>query len=97
MSNVVDIDYTKDMFGPKNAGHQIIVEGRAIPGLTGWVEGDEVFLCIDNRMTVPVRKQDAQQVAWFVANAMAVASGYAFVGAETKDRPFAPLVSGITI
>jgi hypothetical protein len=96
MSNVANMSNIDGLFGPKHVGRQVIVEGRAIPLLTGWEEGEEVFLCVDGRMAIPVRKQDATQIAWFVANAMAISAGFPCLGAETKDRPFAPMVRAMS-
>lgn len=81
-------------FGPRG-GQCVIVEGRKIPHLTGREENGEIWLTVDERMTIPIPPELAEQVAWFVANAMAVASGYSHLGAESKDRPFARQVQQI--
>lgn len=70
--------------------HKVIVEGRAIPYLSGYYDGDGICLVVDHRFGVTVPKELAHQVAWLLGNAMAVASGYPWLGAETKDMPFAP-------
>lgn len=95
MSNVHELGKKQGLtFGPRG-GQCIIVEGRKIPHLTGYEKEGETWLTIDERFTIPVPTELAVQVAWFVANAMAVAAGYSHLGAETKDRPFAPRVQQI--
>lgn len=70
--------------------YKIVVEGRAIPGLSGYHDGDMVGLVLDHRLSISVPRELAHQVAWFAANAMAIGAGYSHLGAESKDRPFAP-------
>jgi len=70
---------------------KVMVDGRIIPGLTGWEEGDKTWLCVDDRFGAGFPTEYARQAAWLIANAMAIACGYSHLGAENKDRPFAPL------
>lgn len=70
--------------------HKVVVEGRAIPGLSGYRDGDLTALVLDNRLSISVPPELAHQVAWFAANALAIGAGYSHLGAESKDRPFAP-------
>lgn len=70
---------------------RVVIEGRKIPKLTGHRTTDGVNLIIDNRFCVLVPNDLAQDIAWLVAQAMAVGAGYPHLGAETKDRCFAPL------
>lgn len=73
--------------------YRVVVEGRLIPNLTGWKEGDQTWLSVDRRFAISVPHELAHQVAWLLANAMAVASGYPWLGAESKQQPFAPKVT----
>lgn len=92
MTNVTPIREVPDIFGPKAAGHSVIVDGRVLPIITAWAEGEEVCLCVDNRLSTNIPKEYAYSVAWIIGQAMAVASGYSSLSAETKDRPFAPQI-----
>lgn len=75
--------------------YRVQVEGRIIPRLTGYREKmngvDGVFLVVDGRFGTWVEESRARAVAWLVAQALAVGEGYAYLGAEDKIRPFAPL------
>ena len=71
--------------------YRVTVEGRIIPGLTGWKEGDTTWLCVDGRFGQPFTREGAYNAAILIAQAMAIAQGYAHLGAESKDRPFAPI------
>lgn len=78
------------LIGPFQTYH-VVVDGRIIPRLTGWTKGDKTWLCVDRRFGGGFStEEDARQAAYLIANAMAVAEGYAWVGAENKDRCFAP-------
>lgn len=80
------------MIGPFEE-YRVRIEGRQIPWLTAFHDGDEIALVVDHRFSISMPKERAYDVAWLLANAMAVASGYPWLGAETKDRPFAPQCS----
>lgn len=77
--------------------HQVVVEGRAIPKLTGYPQDDgRITLIVDGRFMVDFPADIARQAAWLIANAMAVASGYSHLGADSKGQPpFAPVISEI--
>lgn len=77
--------------------YKVQIEGRMIPHLTGRREGDRVSLIVDHRFSVSFREEDAYQVAWLLAQALAVGSGYSHLGAETKEQPFAPQGARITL
>lgn len=97
--NVTDFPAAPDpvsaMMGPKHTGRCVIVEGRAIPGLTMHEEGDAISFVLDNRLSISVPRDTAPQIAWFVASALAIGQGYTHIGAANKDRPFAPQVVGL--
>lgn len=69
---------------------KVRVEGRIIPGLTGFPDGDKIALVVDGRFSASFSKEDAHSVAWLLANALAVGAGYPWLGAPNKDSPFAP-------
>lgn len=77
------------LVGPFDQWH-VQVDGRIIPRLTGFPEGDRIALVVDGRFSASFAKDDAYQAARLIANALAIAEGYSHLGAETKDRPFAP-------
>lgn len=58
-----------------------MVEGRIIPNLTGFHDGDKIALIVDNRFAASFAPDDAYQAAWLIAQAMAIASGYPSLGA----------------
>lgn len=76
--------------------YRVVVEGRCIPNLTGRREGDHTWLIVDGRFGAPVPNDSANQVAWLLGNAMAVAGGYSSLNAESKDMPFAPKMMRIS-
>lgn len=71
---------------------KVVVEGRAIPRLTGskWSEY-ETELIVDGRFSAVFTDASAKQAAWLIAQAMAIGEGYSHLGAMNKDQPFAPL------
>lgn len=76
---------------------RVQVEGRMIPRLTGFREGDKVWLVVDRRFSGKFStEEDARQAAILIAQASAIAEGYAHLAAETKERPFAPIGMQIT-
>lgn len=70
--------------------YRVVIEGRKIPRLTGRRTDEGVNLIVDGRFCVLVPDDIAQSVAWLVAQALAVGSGYSYLGAEIKDQCFAP-------
>lgn len=79
------------LFGPITH-NAIVVDDRLIPLLTGYREGHNTALVVDGRFTVSIPNEFAYQVAWLLAQAIAVASGYSHLGAANKECPFAPEV-----
>lgn len=74
---------------------RVQVEGRIIPRLTGFREGDRIWLVVDNRHTASFSKEDAYGAAVLIAQAMAIGEGYSWFGAPNKDMPFAPIGNAI--
>lgn len=93
MTNVVNMPPAPKqpdlLIGPFQAW-RVQVDGRIIPRLTGHPDGDKIALVVDGRFSASFAKDDAYQVAWLIAQAMAVSEGYPHLGAETKSRAFAP-------
>lgn len=78
--------------------YKVVVDGRAIPHLNGYPQPDGLItLVLDGRFAIDVPESIAQQVAWLVANALAVGQGYSHLGAVTKETPFAPIISEVTL
>ncbi len=78
--------------------YRVVIHGRMIPDLTALrLKGGGVMLSLDHRFLIEIPDEGlAYQVAAFVANALAIGSGYPFSGAETKERPFAPKAIAIS-
>jgi hypothetical protein len=74
---------------------RVQVDGRVIPRLTGFKDGDKIALVVDRRFSASFSEADARQAAWLIANALAIGEGYAFLGSPNKDKPFAPVGVGI--
>lgn len=77
--------------------YRVVVEGRAIPRLTGYLQEDgRITLIVDGRFMVDFPAEIAHQAAWLLANALAVGAGYTHLAAETKSQPFAPTISQVS-
>nr|WP_313012750.1 hypothetical protein [Brucella intermedia] len=85
-------DRVEAMKGCVQAGYTVVVEGHEIPKLSMLDEGVTIHLILDGRFGINVPRDFAPQVAWLVANALAVGQGYSHLGAKSKDHPFAPEV-----
>lgn len=77
--------------------YNVVVEGRHIPLLSGYQEGDKIAIVVDHRWSATFGKEDAHQVAWLLAQAIAVSQGYSNMHAGNKDVPFAPQVAEIKL
>ena len=77
--------------------YRVIVDGRIIPKLTGRKTEDGRYnFFIDNRFGGgPFSADDAEQVAWLLAQALAVGMGYAHLGADLPGMSFAALAMPI--
>jgi hypothetical protein len=77
---------------------RVVIEGREIPKLQARKfesrPGTVSFL-LDHRFGLDVPEELAYQVAWYVANAMAIGAGYAYLGADEKFKPFAVKLNAI--
>ena len=95
--NIINLHERPDMRGPDRRGNSVIIENRLIPHIHMHDRGETITFVLDNRFEIDVPRGLAHNVGWFVSNAMAVASGYPFLGAESKERPFAPQCHAIDL
>lgn len=79
------------VIGPARTGNAVVVDGRIIPALHCYDRGEKIELILDRRFSLTIPKEHAYETAWMIANALAVSQGYSYMGAETKDQPFAPI------
>lgn len=97
--NVIEFPEDKPpqfMIGPFKS-YPVVIEGRKIPRLEAWEEGENTFILVDGRICISVPNKHAYDVCFITATALAVGSGYSHIGAETKDRCFAPQCSEINL
>jgi hypothetical protein len=85
-------DHIDAMKGAKLSGHSVIVEGRCVPLLTMYDSGETVEFTLDGRFSIDIPREISLQIAWLVAQALAIGQGYSHLGATEKGRPFAPQV-----
>ena len=76
--------------GPAFSGHRVIVDGRVIPRMKCHQHGEEITLVLDGRFSIVVRAAEAHNIAWMIANALAIGAGYSHMGADAPGRPFPP-------
>lgn len=69
--------------------YRVVLEGKLIPNLTAFREGDSICLVLDRRLSISVPKDRAYDVAWLVANALAIGAGYPCFTADRKTEAFA--------
>lgn len=82
--------------GPYQPEWRVNLDGREIPNLTGWREGEKTWLCVDRRFAQEfTTDEDARNAAVLIAQAMAIGAGYSHYGANSKDMPFAPIAVGL--
>ncbi len=83
------------MIGPFEE-YRVVLEGKLIPNLTAFREGEkEVCLVLDHRLSISVPAERAYDVAWLVANALAIGAGYPCFSADRKTEAFAAGCSAI--
>jgi hypothetical protein len=97
--NVIDFpgSAAPDMFGPKISGHTLIVDGRAIPKFRILRSPRGVEFILDGRWSYEFPEDWAYLAASMAANAMAIGAGYAFLGSDSREQPFAPQVMQIDL
>ncbi len=73
--------------GPFNH-HDVVVEGRKVPYLTAKpLDGGRVDIWLDQRYALVLSAEEAERVVPFLANAIAVASGYTSHPDAERDGP----------
>jgi len=78
-------------FVPNPVGRRIVVGGVPVPNLVGLEthNGTRAEFILDDRFSLTVPTEYSEAVAWFVAQAMAVAAGYTAFGVDSKPaNPF---------
>lgn len=80
---------TEILVGPFEE-YRVVVDGRMIPRLTGFKEGDKTWLILDRRISSFFPHEYAYNAAVLIANALAMGEGYPYMGSTNKERPFAP-------
>lgn len=78
---------------------RIKLDGYGVPKLTGRADDQGMFhLCLDHRFGIEVPEQYAHQVAWLVANALAIGAGYSCFGDNSQiANPFKCRMTGINL
>lgn len=78
---------------------KVVIEGRLVPRLSGREDSNgTIWLTVDHRFSAPFKTiADAHAAAVLVAQATAIAAGYPHFGAESRDMPFAPKVTGLVV
>lgn len=82
------------LFAPQEPSlHQICVDGRIIPRMTGRMVNERCEIHLDGRWCYTFDNIEmAYLAAALAANALAIGEGYSHAGAERKGQPFAPTV-----
>jgi hypothetical protein len=82
--------------GPCEVFH-VLVDGRRIPRLTGkrTEDGRFNFIIDDRFMGGPFNDVEAEQVAYLLAQALAIGAGYSNFEADAPGRCFAPLIRNL--
>lgn len=76
---------------------EVRVMGRKLPLLTGYREGDKIWLVCDDRLAAgPFSEAEAYQAAMLAGQCMAVITGYPNLEAEKKMEYFAPKMTGLS-
>ena len=79
--------------------YRVVVDGRFVPNLTAFPDkefGDGISLVVDHRFSVWVEKERAPDIAWIIAQAMAVTAGYPHFAADEKSSPFARIAARLS-
>lgn len=87
-----------NMKGPVRDGHDVIIDGRLVPNMTMFDNGETISFCLDNRMVWgSFPRELARHVASFAANAMAIGAGYPCLEADRKPECFATPCQGLDL
>jgi len=76
---------------PPRQAREITIDGFAVPKIEAR-ETDNGTIChisLDGRFGATIRAEDAQQVLWLLANALAIGAGYSCHGENSRvSNPF---------
>jgi hypothetical protein len=91
MDNVTDFPNHEqpEWHFPILADEDVVIEGRKIHRLTARTEGENIALILDGRFSISVPEERGIDVAWFVANALAIGAGYSDLTGE-HELPLNP-------
>lgn len=86
MTNTDGQDAKLEIHGPFQV-NKFTVGGYLIPHLAGQFtqDGETLSLVLDGRFGVDVPKEIADSVVWFIANALALGSGYSCFGENSQE------------
>jgi len=87
---------TAEIIGPFEE-NRVVVNGCAVPGLTANHRPDgTIELIIDRRLAIDIPESLFNQVAWLVANALAIGAGYSCHGENSRiANPYQVRVSAL--
>ena len=89
-------DLIEEMKGPQQSGHSVIIDGRVVPNMVMYDNGDTIDFVLDGRLSFPIAREHAWQVAAFAFAAMAIGAGFAHPAhMHYTQRPFSPEVKSI--
>jgi hypothetical protein len=92
----LSLDDGPQFIGPVES-HVVVINGRRVPMLSAHpLPSGRLLLCLDDRFSVELSIQEAQQIVPFIAHSIAVGMGYASFpesGQEPVPRPVMPLMS----
>ena len=93
MNKVTNLYEPPNIVGAVRFGNKVVVEGRQIPKLSCvTLDNGDIELYLDDRFSSVFPKEYAHLAAWLIAHALAIGEGYSHLGAENKDKCFAPKV-----
>ena len=100
MSDVIQFpekanDVVPEMIGPQAVGNSVVIDGRIIPNMMCIDRGKEIEFILDSRFSYTFPRELSYLAAAFAAQAMAIGAGYPFLGAESREMPFAPKIMHI--
>ena len=86
------------MIGPKRSGHDVIIDGHAIPNMRLHDRGDRIEFVLDDRYSYEFPREWAYLAADFAAIAMAIGAGHThFKYPHRSNKSYAPQCVGIEI
>lgn len=80
--------------------YRVTVSGYQVPNITAQMDPDShrLSLILDNRFAIDTTQEEARRWLWWVADAMAIASGYSSFGPfSEKANPFRHRLTGVSM